>query len=121
MFIAFVRPGVDPAEIEKSLTAELERVKTEGVTDRELEKIRMSDTRQNIVGLQSSMSRAIQLGQYAVYFNDPNMINTLIEKVQKVTKEDIQRVARQYMVDAHKTVVVTMPPQPEGARTGAPK
>lgn len=109
MFIAFVRPGVDPVEIEKSLSAEIERVKTDGVTDQELEKIRMRDTRQNIVGLQSTMSRAMQLGQYAVYFNDPNMINTLIDKVQKVTKEDIQRVARQYLVDAHKTVVITMP------------
>jgi zinc protease len=109
MFIALVHPGVDPLEIEKSLSAEIERVKTEGVTDQELQKILMRDTRQNIVGLQSSMSRAIQMGQYAVYFHDPNLINTLIDKYQKVTKEDIQRVARQYLVDAHKTVVVTMP------------
>jgi len=109
MFIAFVHPGVEPAEIEKSLSAEIERVKTEGVTDQELEKIRMRDTRENIVRLQSSMSRAIELGQYTVYFNDPNMINTLIDKVQKVSKEDIQRVARKYLVDAHKTVVITMP------------
>lgn len=109
MFIAFVRPGIDPAEIEKSLTAELERVKTEGVTDQELEKIRMRDTRERVMGMESTMGRAMEMGQYAVYFNDPNMINTVIDKVQKVTKEDIQRVARQYMVDAHKTVVITMP------------
>ncbi len=109
MFVAFVRPGVDPAEIEKSLTAELERIKTEGVTDKELEKIRMRDTRERIAGLESTMSRAMQMGEDAVYYNDPGMINTVIDKVQKVTKEDIQRVARQYMVDAHKTVVITMP------------
>jgi predicted Zn-dependent peptidase len=109
MFIALVHPGVDPVEIEKSLSAEIERVKTEGVTDQELEKIRMRDARENVAGLQSSMSRAIEIGQYAVYFDDPNMINTLIDKVQKVTKDDIQRVARQYLLDAHKTVVITMP------------
>ena len=120
MFIALVRPGVDPVEIEKSLTAELERVKTEGVTDQELEKIRMRDTRENILGLESSLSRAIQMGQYAVYYHDPDMINTLIDKVQKVTKEDIQRVARKYMVDAHKTVVITMP-QEAGAQAGDQK
>ncbi len=109
MFIAFVHPGIDPTEIEKSLSAEIERVKTEGVTDLELEKIRMRDARERVAGLQSSMSRAMQMGEYAVYYNDPNMINTLLEKVQKVTKEDIQRVARKYLVDTHKTVVITMP------------
>lgn len=109
MFVAFVRPGVDPTEIEKSLTAELERVKAEGVTDEELEKIRMRDTRERVAGMESTMARAIQMGEYAVFYNDPNMINTYVERVQKVTREDIQRVARKYMVDAHKTVVITMP------------
>ena len=80
----------------------------------------MRDTRENIVGLQSSMSRAIQLGQYAVYFHDPNMINTLIDKVQKVSKEDIQRVARQYLVDAHKTVVITMPEEQKNMTRSIP-
>jgi predicted Zn-dependent peptidase len=112
-FLAFVKPGVDPKEIEKSLTAEIERVKTEGVTARELEKIRMRDEREDVAQLQSSLNRAIALGQYAVFFHDPNMINTLVDKVHKVTQADIQRVAKEYLVDAHKTVVITMPKQPK--------
>jgi predicted Zn-dependent peptidase len=110
-FLAFVKPGVDPNEIEKALTAEIERIKTEGVTEKELEKIRMRDEREDVSRLQSSMTRAIELGQYAVYFHDPNMINTLVDKVHKVTREDIQRVAKTYLIDAHKTVIITMPKQ----------
>jgi len=39
------------------------------------------------------------------------MINTLVDKVHKVTREDIQRVAKTYLIDAHKTVIITMPKQ----------
>ena len=49
------------------------------------------------------------IGQYAVYYNDPNLINTRLDKVAAVTKEDVQRVANQYLVDTNRTVVITMP------------
>jgi predicted Zn-dependent peptidase len=110
-FLAFVKPGVDPNEIDKALAAEIERIKTEGVTEKELAKIRMRDEREDVARLNSSLTRAIEIGQYAVFFHDPNMINTFVDKVQKVTREDIQRVAKTYLVDAHKTVIITMPKQ----------
>ena len=50
-----------------------------------------------------------RLGQYAVYYNDPNLINTRIDKVNAVTKEDVQRVANKYLVQANRTVVITVP------------
>jgi zinc protease len=109
LFIAYIRPGTDPAEVEKVIQAEIEKIKTDGITDDELEKIRMQNTLGNVSQLQSTQSRAMQLGQFAVFYNDPNLINTQIEKTLSVTKEDVQRVARKYFVDANKTVVVTMP------------
>ena len=70
--------------------------------------------------LQSSLGRAIMLGQYAVYFNDPNLINTMQDKINAVTKADVQRVANAYLKDTNRTVVITMPkPKPAKAAGAA--
>ena len=53
--------------------------------------------------------RAITIGQYTTYYNEPNLINERLNKVAAVTKEDVQRVANKYLVDTNRTVVITMP------------
>jgi zinc protease len=115
-FIAYLRPGTNPADTEKVIQSEIEKVKTDGITDDELEKIRMQNKLGNVRQLQSTGSRAIQLGQLAVYYHDPNLINTQIEKTLSVTREDVQRVARKYLVDSNKSVILTVP-----KAQGAPK
>ena len=65
--------------------------------------------------LQSSLGRANSIGQYAVYYGDPNLINTRIDKVMAVTKEDVQRVANKYLVATNRTVVITVPKAGGGA------
>ena len=109
LFIAYLRPGSDPKDTEKVIQEEIEKIKAGGITDDELEKIRMQNKLGNVRQLQNTGSRAIQLGQFAVYYHDPGLINTQIEKTLSVTKEDVQRVAKKYLVDANRTVVLTMP------------
>jgi predicted Zn-dependent peptidase len=60
-------------------------------------------------GLTSSLQRAIQLGDFALAFDDPGRINTRIDRIAKVTAADVQRVARQYLTPASRTVVQTVP------------
>ncbi|MGH9882073.1 MAG: insulinase family protein, partial [Pyrinomonadaceae bacterium] len=72
-----------------------------------------------INGLQNSLSRAITLSQYAVYYDDPGLINTRLDKVAAVTKEDVQRVANKYLRDTNRTVVITMPKPKAKSATGA--
>jgi predicted Zn-dependent peptidase len=55
------------------------------------------------------MSRASTLGRYAVYFHDPNLINTTLANYNEVTPADIRRVARQYLGETQRTVVLTTP------------
>jgi predicted Zn-dependent peptidase len=106
---ATLRPNVKTQDIEAVIYEEIERLKKEPIADWELQKAK-NTTRRNIVNsLQSSISRAITIGQYTVYYNDPNLINTRLEKVAAVTKEDVQRVANKYLVDTNRTVVITMP------------
>jgi zinc protease len=116
MFLAYIRPGTNPADVEKTIDAEIEKVKTEGITDDELQKIRMQNKMGSVRQMESTRSRAVALGQFAVYYNDPGLINTELEKSLAVTKEDVQRVARKYLVDTNKTVVLTMPKSQENSK-----
>ena len=103
------QPGKDLAEVEKAVYAEIDRVKNEPVADWELEKARMGVRRQGAQQLQSTLFRAFLIGQMTVYFGDPNLINTRTAKLQSVTKDDIQRVAKKYLIETGRTVVVTIP------------
>ncbi len=113
IFIALVRPGKAPADVEKSIGEEIKRVQEQPITDQELNKIRMRSRSNQVNQLRGTMNRAMELSQDAVYYNDPGRINTYDEHIQKVTKEDIQRVAKKYLTDTNKTVVITMP-KPKG-------
>ncbi|MGI8988831.1 MAG: M16 family metallopeptidase [Bryobacteraceae bacterium] len=118
--IVLARPGRDLGEIEKLVGEEIERVKNEPVADSEIEKIHMVSRHQEAQSLQSTLSRAMRLAQDAVFYNDPGLINTREGKIEKVTKEDIQRVAKKYLTDANKTVIITMPmPKKAVAKAGA--
>jgi zinc protease len=111
-------PNADPTAVEKVIYAELERLKTEPVADWELEKVRMQLRRQRAQQLRSTLFRSILLGQYAVYYNDPSLINQLDTKYATITKEDIMRVAQKYFKDTNRTVVTTVPAKKSGPTAG---
>ena len=113
---ALLRPGSKPDDVATIIYAEIDRLKKEPIADWELQKAKNTTRRNFINNLQSSISRAITIGQYAVYYNEPGLINSRLDKVAAVTKEDVQRVANKYLVDTNRTVVVTLP-KPKGAAT----
>ena len=104
-----VRPGKDLKELEKLIYEEIDRLKSAPIEDWELQKVRMASKRQSAQQLQSTLYRAILIGQMTVYYNDPNLINTRFDKLQSITKDDIQRVAKTYLTEQNRTVVVTLP------------
>lgn len=115
---ATLRPGAKTEDVEAVIYAEIERLKKEPIADWELQKAKNTTRRNFINGLQSSLNRAVTIGSYAVYYNEPNLINTRLDKVMAVTKEDVQRVANKYLLDTNRTIVVTMP-QPKAKSTAS--
>ena len=103
------RPGKDLNDVEKAVYAEIEQFKAQPSADWELEKVRMTSRRQTAQQLQSTLFRAYVIGEDAVFFNDPNLINTRFNKLQNVGKEDLQRVAKTYLTEQNRTVVTTLP------------
>jgi predicted Zn-dependent peptidase len=105
---ATLRNGVKADDAEAAIYEEVVRLQKEPIADWELQKAKNSARRNFINGLQSSLSRANSIGQYAVYYGDPNLINTRLDKVAAVTKEDVQRVANKYLQATNRTVVITV-------------
>ena len=100
--------------MEKLIYAEIERLKQEPVEDWELEKVHMKLRRQHAHDLYSTRFRANTLAHYAVYYGEPDLINTGIDKMARVTKGDLQRVVNSYLSVTNRTVVTTLP-QPKAA------
>jgi zinc protease len=107
--VALAAPGKSLTDVEAAIEAEIERVKTEPVADWEIEKARTGARRQFISSLGSSLSRAVLLSQNALFYDNPGRINATPENIAKVTAADVQRVAKQYLVQTNRTVVVTVP------------
>jgi zinc protease len=104
------RPGVKPEDLERAIYDEIEMIKREGVTAAELEKVRTFARRDEIQARESSLSTARRLAEYAVYFDDPSLINTTYEKLSAVTAGQIKAVASKYLVPTGRSVVITLPP-----------
>jgi len=106
---AILRQGSKPEDVESAIAEEIEKLKKEPIAEWELQKAKNTTRRNFITGLQSSLSRAITIGQYTTYYNEPNLINTRLDKVAAVTREDVQRVANKYLRDTNRTVITTTP------------
>ncbi len=116
---ATLRPGVKTEDVEAIIYAEIEQLKKAPIADWELQKAKNTTRRNFINGLQSSLNRAVTIGQYTVYYNEPALINARLDKVAAVTKEDVMRVANKYLVDTNRTIVVTMPKPKAKSATSA--
>lgn len=111
--VVLARPGKDLKDIEKAVYAELDRVKSQPLADWELQKVRMMERHQTAQMLQSTLYRAYLIGEQASIYGDPNLINTRMDKIQNVSKEDIQRSASTYLTQDNRTVLTTLP-KPKG-------
>ncbi|HEY7443989.1 MAG TPA: pitrilysin family protein [Vicinamibacterales bacterium] len=107
-----VAPGKSATDTEAAVYEEIERVKTGAIAAWELEKARNNAKRAVVGTLTSSLQRALLLSQYALFHDNPDMINTRYQRVEAISTADLQRVAREYLTEANRTVVITVPKPP---------
>jgi zinc protease len=84
-------------------------VKNGPIADWEIEKAHNSARRAQAAQVTSTLQRAIQLGEYAMFFDNPNLINTRTDQILKVTIADVQRVAKKYLTKENRSVITTIP------------
>lgn len=71
----------------------------EGVTERDIERIKAGLETDFYNGISSILGKGFQLAQYNVFAGDPGFIEQDIENIKKVTKEDVLRVYNTYIKD----------------------
>lgn len=103
--------GVDLAKVEEALNVEIEKVKTDLVPENEFQKLR-NQLEADLVDQNSTLEGiAENLANFETYYGDANLINTDINRYLKVTKEDLQRVAKKYLDKNNRVVMYWLPEQ----------
>jgi zinc protease len=105
-------PGKEMAEVEKALDQEVERLQREPVGERELEKAKNQLEASFIFGQDSIFYQAMLLAQHEIALNW-RAIDDYIPFIQKVSAEDIQRVAKRYLIPDNRTVGILIPLPPK--------
>jgi predicted Zn-dependent peptidase len=106
-FSVILTPGSNPADVEKLIYEEVERLKAEPVAQAEIDKIFMQNRRTRAQSLTGTLNRAIQLAEAAVAYGDANVVNIMLDKYAQVGAKDIQRVAQSFWTENNRTVLTT--------------
>ena len=106
---AIANQGIESDSIAAALHAEVARVVAEGVTEAELEKARNDFRASNIMGAQTTMNLAERVQHYVHFHDSVDELHTDLARYLAVTRADIQRVARTYLVPANSFTIIVVP------------
>jgi zinc protease len=109
-------PDRDPVKVQAVLAEEIARVRDEPVTHDELDKAKNQQAAQFVFGLQSVDGIATALGSSRYIEEDWHRFVEGPARYLAVTVEDVQRVAKTYLVDRNLTRVTLAPLPPGGAK-----
>ncbi len=101
--------GVAADSLENAIVDEIERVRSEGVTDQEFQKVRNQIEDEFYSGKNSVRSIATQLARYHLLYDNTELINTEIERYRQVEKQDLKRVANEYLTADNRTALYYLP------------
>jgi predicted Zn-dependent peptidase len=124
LWVAYAVPskGVDNEQVQAAIRDEIERLKREPVTDAELERFKTRARADLIRSLRSNQGLANALARYHLRYGDWRELFRYLGRLEAVTKEDVQRVARETFTPTNRTVamIVTEPPPATDATDATP-
>ena len=101
---AIANQGVKADALEKAILDEVDKIKKEGVSDEELQKVK----NQKLMGFYHTMEtingKANMIGTYELFFGSYKKLFSAPDDFNKVTKEDIQQVAKKYFTEDNRTI-----------------
>jgi predicted Zn-dependent peptidase len=105
-FYAFPLPGHSTQEVADAIHTEITRLKKEDISDDELKMIKTRSKANLIRGLGENEGLATQLATYQMRYGDWRELFRSVDRIDKVTKADIRRVANKTFVDTNRTIGV---------------
>ena len=121
MFMIDATPsqGKTVTQLEKALRVEIERIKNQGVSDAELNRVKSQIIAADVFQRDALFYQAMQLGEYVTAGLPPEALDGRVAKLRAVTPAQVQQVARTYLVDDALTIAV-LDPQPLEAKPARP-
>lgn len=115
-FYAIPLPGHTPQEMQTAIHAEIDRLKSQDVSDEELKMVKTRAKASLIRGLASNTGLAKQLAEAQTRYGDWRELFRQVDRIDKVTKEDVRRVANKTFTAANRDVgtIETISPMPGG-------
>jgi predicted Zn-dependent peptidase len=119
-FYAFPLPGHKPEEMADAIHVEIEKLKNEDISDEELKMIKTRAKANLIRSLGSNEGLANNLALYQARYDDWRELFRSVDRIDKVTKADVRRVANQTFVPTNRTVgiIETKPAAPAAEQKG---
>ena len=111
LFIALTvaNMGVKVETLEESMDSVVNGLKLGLVGEREFQKVKNQITTDLVNSKATMAGIAESLANNEVYFGDANLINTELEKYNKVTREDVLKVAKKYLNKDNRVVLHYLP------------
>ncbi len=118
VFIAVPLPGHTPEQMRDAIHKEIDKLKSADVTDEELQMFKTRSRADLLRGLGDNEGLASQLAEYQQRYGDWRELFRQLDKIDKVSKADIRRVANKTFVDTNRTIGILDFEQPKGASSG---
>lgn len=106
---AIPKPGEDLSKIREVMMNEIKDLAANGPTAEEMTKLKNQLINGEVRSRQSSMSRAQQIAEYTLYDGDPTLINTELEVLLNVTREQIKNAVNKYLNTENRALLDIVP------------
>jgi zinc protease len=114
------KPNFTAEQIVSQVQDEIAKLQNQPIDSKELERIKTQLRASRIRELQTSLTRAKALAQYALADGKPELINTELDTMLAVTPAQVQAAAKKYLTPEKRAVLVIQPAPAAGAQ-GAQK
>jgi zinc protease len=101
--------GKTVEDLEKAIREQLEKLKTELVKQEELDRIKAQVVAGKVYEKDSIFYQAMQIGTLETVGLDWRLMDEYVDRLNSVTPEQVQAVAKKYLIDDHLTVAVLEP------------
>jgi predicted Zn-dependent peptidase len=106
---AIPKPDKDLSKIRETIMVEIHDLAAHGPTAEEMEKIENQLINDSIRMRQSSMSRAQQIAEFALYDGDPTLINRELDDLLAVTADQIRHAVGVYLNTENRALLDVVP------------
>jgi zinc protease len=122
MFILDGAPaeGKNVAELEAAIRGEIDKIKQDGVTEEELQRVKAQVIASQVYQRDSMFYQAMLIGEVETAGLPLNTLETRLAKLKAVTAGQVQEVARKYLADDRLSVAVLDPQPLDGVKPAKP-